>query len=223
MATAVLRSHDALNNRMHLDAYTPSPAKPRRRRSPKPAAASSPPARAAAPIASTPPPKPAAVQKTATPAKGPAAPGRRSPPARTAASSRKQTSPTKEKPKQRLVMEEVRILKRGEEPPAPAPAPAPAPVVAAPHVAQAAAAAVDQRVLCSTGRIGPQAPAVVPTKKMVAAPAAAPANAAVYAGPAFSAAAPEPSSLPMPAFFLRRAESEATRGLRCLLRIGELA
>ncbi|XP_066332733.1 arabinogalactan protein 1-like [Miscanthus floridulus] len=218
MATAILRSHDALNNRMHLDAYTPSPAKPRRRRSPKPSAASSPPARSAAPIAS-PPPKPAAVQKTATPARGPAAPGRRSPPARPAA-SRKQPSPTKEKPKQRLVMEEVRILKRGEEPPAPAPAP----VVPAPTVAQAApAAAVDQRVLFSTGRIGPQAPAVVPMKKMVAAPAAAAANAAVYAGPAFSAAAPEPSSLPMPAFFLRRAESEATRGLRCLLRIGELA
>lgn len=217
MATAVLRSHDALNNRMHLDAYTPSPAKPRRRRSPKLAAASSPPTRAAAPIASTPPPKSAAAQKTATPSKVPAAPGRRSPPARPAASSRKQPSPTKEKPKQRLVMEEVRILKRGEEPPAPAPAP----VVTAPRVAQAAA--VDQRVLCSTGRIGPQAPAVVPTKKMVAAPAAAAANAAVYAGPAFSAAAPEPSSLPMPAFFLRRAESEATRGLRCLLRIGELA
>jgi hypothetical protein len=111
-------------------------------------------------------------------------------------------------------MEEVRILKRGEEPPAPAPAP----VVAAPHVAQATAAAVDQRALGSTSRIGPQAPAVVPTKKMVSAPAAA-----IYAGPAFSAAAPEPSSLPMPAFFLRRAESEATRGLRCLLRIGELA
>ncbi|OQU85889.1 LOW QUALITY PROTEIN: hypothetical protein SORBI_3004G331800 [Sorghum bicolor] len=210
MATAVLRSHDALNNRMHLDAYTPSPAKPRRRRSPKPAAASSPPARAAAPIAST---KPAA--KAVTPAKAPVAPGRRSPPARPAASSRKQPSPTKEKSKQRLVMEEVRILKRGEEPPAPAPAP----VLAVPPVALAAA--VDQRVLCSTGRIGPQAPAVVPTKRMVSAPAAS--SAAVYAGPAFSAAAPEPSSLPMPAFFLRRAESEATRGLRCLLRIGELA
>jgi len=115
-------------------------------------------------------------------------------------------------------MEEVRILKRGEEPPAPAPAP----VVPSPTVAQAAPAAA-VRVLCSTGRIGPQAPAVVPMKKMVAAPAAAAANAAVYAGPAFSAAAPEPSSLPMPAFFLRRAESEATRGLRCLLRIGEVA
>ena len=115
-------------------------------------------------------------------------------------------------------MEEVRILKRGEEPPAPAPAP----VVPSPTVAQAAPAAA-VRVLCSTGRIGPQAPAVVPMKKMVAAPAAAAANAAVYAGPAFSAAAPEPSSLPMPAFFLRHAESEATRGLRCLLRIGELA
>ncbi|TKW42058.1 hypothetical protein SEVIR_1G359100v4 [Setaria viridis] len=222
MATAVLRSHDVLNNRMHLDAFTPSPTKPRRRRSPKPAGASSPPPRAAA--VASPPPKAAAVAspapKTAAlaspPVKG-ASSGRRSPPARPAA--RKQPSPTKEKPKQRLVMEEVRILKRGEEPPAPAPTPAPAPVVAAP-VAKAAAA-VDKRAPCSTGRIGPQAPTVVPTKKIVSA-ASAP-DAARYAGPAFSAAAPEPSSLPMPAFFLRRAESEATRGLRCLLRIGELA
>ncbi|CAN6245746.1 unnamed protein product [Urochloa humidicola] len=212
MATAVLRSHDALSNRMHLDAFAPSPTKPRRRRSPKPAGASSPPPRVAA--VASPPPKAAA----STPVKGAQA-GRRSPPARPAA--RKQPSPTKEKPKQqRLVMEEVRILKRGEEPPAPAPAPAPAaaPVVAAP-VAKAAAA-VDQRVLVSTSRIGPKAPAVVPTKKIVA-PAAP--ETARYAGPAFSAAAPEPSSLPMPAFFLRRAESEATRGLRCLLRIGDFA
>lgn len=206
MATAVLRSHDALSNRMHLDAFTPSPTKPRRRRSPKPAGASSPPP-PRAPAVASPPPKAAAV---ASPPVKAAAAGRRSPPARPAA--RKQPSPTKEK--QRLVMEEVRILKRGEEPPAPAPAPAPAPVLAAP-VAKAAAA-VDQRVVCSTGRIGPQAPAVVPTKKIVA-------DTAGYAGPAFAAAAPEPSSLPMPAFFLRRAESEATRSLRCLLRIGELA
>ncbi|OEL38467.1 hypothetical protein BAE44_0000515 [Dichanthelium oligosanthes] len=200
MATAVLRSHDALNNHMHLDAFTPSPTKPRRRRSPKPAGASSPPPRAAA--VASPPPK--AVAVASPPVKGPAA-GRRSPPVKPAA--RKQPSPTKEKPKQRLVMEEVRILKRGEEPPAPAPAPAPAPVLAVP-VARSAA---------TTGR-RPQAPAVVPTKKIVAA-----ADAAGYAGPAFSAAAPEPSLLPMPAFFLRRVESEATRGLRCLLRIGELA
>lgn len=206
MATAVLRSHDALSNRMHLDAFTPSPTKPRRRRSPKPAGASSPPPRPAA-VAS---PAPKAAAAVASPPVKAAAAGRRSPPARPAA--RKQPSPTKEK--QRLVMEEVRILKRGEEPPAPAPAPAPAPVLAAP-VAKAAAA-VDQRVVCSTGRIGPQAPAVVPTKKIVA-------DTAGYAGPAFAAAAPEPSSLPMPAFFLRRAESEATRSLRCLLRIGELA
>jgi len=208
MATAVLRSHDALNNRMHLDAFTPSPTKPRRRRSPKPAGASSPPP-PRAPAVASPPPKAAAV---ASPPVKAAAAGRRSPPARPAA--RKQPSPTKEKPKQRLVMEEVRILKRGEEPPAPAPAPAPAPVLAAP-VAKAAAA-VDQRVVRFTGRIGPQAATVVPTKKIVA-------DAAGYAGPAFAAAAPEPSSLPMPAFFLRRAESEATRGLRCLLRIGEVA
>jgi hypothetical protein len=49
-----------------------------------------------------------------------------------------------------LVMEEVWILKRGEEPPAPAPSPAPTLVIAAPPVAQAAA--VDQRAICSTGR-----------------------------------------------------------------------
>lgn len=65
-------------------------------------------------------------------------------------------------------MEEVRILKRVEEPPAPASAPAP--VLAALPVAQASAAvaaAVDQRALCFTGRIGPQVPTVVPTKKIV--------------------------------------------------------
>ncbi|CAL4885786.1 unnamed protein product [Urochloa decumbens] len=224
MATAVLRSHDALSNRMHLDAFTPSPTKPRRRRSPKPAGASSPPPRVAA-VASPPPkaaavpsPAPKAAAAASTPVKGAQA-GRRSPPARPAA--RKQPSPTKEKPKQRLVMEEVRILKRGEEPPAPAPAPAPAspapaPVVAAPVAKPTAVAAVDQRVLCSASRIGPKAPAVVPTKKMVAHAAS---DAARYAGPAFCSAAPEPSSLPMPAFFLRRAESEATRGLRCLLKL----
>jgi hypothetical protein len=70
-------------------------------------------------------------------------------------------------------------------------------------------------VLGTTARIGPKEPTVVPTKKMVPA-------AATYAGPAFSVAAPEPSSLPLPGFF-RRAEEEATRGLRCLLRIGELS
>ncbi|TVU27876.1 hypothetical protein EJB05_19377, partial [Eragrostis curvula] len=212
MATAVLRSHDVLNNRMHLDAFTPSPTKPRRRRSPKPAGAASPPPKAAA--VASPAPKAATVASPAPKAAvvaSPPAKGRRSPPPKAAA--RKQPSPTKEKPKQRYVMEEVRILKRGEEPPAPAPAPAPAPVVAAP-VAQAAA--VNKRIVRSTSRIGPQAPAVVP-KKVVAA-----ADVAVYAGPAF-ASAPEPSSLPFPAFCLRRAETEATRGLRCLLGIGQVA
>ena len=207
MATAVLRSHDALDNRMHLDAFGASPAKPRRRRHPKPAAAASPPPKMAAVVIST-PPKPAVVASP-TP-KAAAAAGRRSPPARPA---RKQASTTKEKPKQRVLTGEIRILKRGEEVPAQAPAPSTAPV---PAVAQATP--VDQRVqLFSTSRIGRQEPVVVPTKIVAVA-----ANAAGYAGPAFSAAAPEPSSLPFPAFFLRRAEAEATRGLRCLLRIGEL-
>jgi hypothetical protein len=65
-------------------------------------------------------------------------------------------------------MEEVRILKCGEEPPAPAPSLASTLVIAAPLVAQAAA--------CSIGRIGTQAPALVPTKKMVSPPAASPAE-----------------------------------------------
>jgi hypothetical protein len=196
MATAaVLRSHDVLNNRMHLDAFTSSPTKPRRRRSPKPAGAASPPPKAAA-VASS-PPKASAVPKM--PAPKAAAPSRRSPPPKPAA--RKQPSPTKEK---RIVMEEVRILRRGEEPPAPAP------------VVAAAPAAVNKRVVRSTLRVGPKEPTSAP-RKAVSAP-----DVAVYAGPAF-ASAPEPSSLPFPAFCLRRAETEATRGLRCLLGIGQVA
>jgi len=198
MATAVLRSHDALDNRMHLETFGASPSKPRRRRGPKPAAAAAATSPAPKPEVTSAAPKPAVIASPAP--KAAAAAGRRSPPART---TRKQASPTKEKPKQRMVMEEVRILKRGQEPPAPARAPSPPPVLA---VAQAAPA--EQRVVCSTNRIGPKQPAVVPTKIV----ATVAANASGYAGPAFSAAAPEPSSLPFPAFFLR-----------CLLRIGELS
>ncbi|XP_006648056.1 transcriptional regulatory protein AlgP-like [Oryza brachyantha] len=239
MATAaVLRSHDVLDNRMHLEAFSVSPAsKPRRRRHTKPAAGSvtgSPPTKMAvvsSPVVKTarvasPPPK----ATTATVAQG-----RRSPPARPAA-ARKQGSPTKELPKQKLVMGEIRILKRGEEPPAPAPAPSPAPVAAqaAPVVSRTPAAVqaapvdqriprvpvvaqappVDQKVHRAT-RSKQQHPAAVPTKSKSV------PNAAGYAGPAFSSASPEPSSLPFPAFIMR-AEAEATRGLRCLLRIGEL-
>ncbi|XP_048536542.1 proline-rich receptor-like protein kinase PERK9 [Triticum urartu] len=251
MATAVLRSHDALANRMHLDAFAASPqaAKQRRRRHPKPA---SPPPKV---VAGSSPPKPALLASPAL-KQAPAA-GRRSPPAKPA---RKQPSPTKEKPRQQpIVMEAVRILKRGEEPPAPSPAPSPvqaraqappadrrlwSPSPASPPVVKARPQAppadrrvrspppasapiasaraqdppADKRALRTTSRIGPQQPAVVPTKKMVPV-----AIATSYAGPAFSAAAPEPSSLPLPGFFFRRAEEEATRGLRCLLRIGELS
>jgi len=82
--------------------------------------------------------------------------------------------------------------------------------------ARAQASPVDKRVSRTTLRISD--PVAVATKKL--APVAV---AASYAGPAFSAAAPEPSSLPLPGFFFRRAEEEATRGLRCLLRIGELS
>ncbi|KAM0897653.1 hypothetical protein ACQ4PT_022423 [Festuca glaucescens] len=249
MATAVLRSHDALANRMHLDAFAASPIKPRRRRHAK---AGSPPPKMAVPAVSSSPPKQAAV--ASSPPKATAA-GRRSPPVKPA---RKQPSPTKEAPNKPQMV--VRILKRGEEPPAPAPvqapSPAPAPVQAraqappadrrvrspsppsapvqvraqappadrrvrspspasAPVPARAQASPAYKRVLGFTARIGPKEPAVLPTKKMVSV-------AATYAGPAFSVAAPEPSSLPLPGF-LQRAEEEATRGLRCLLRIGELS
>ncbi|CAM0943415.1 unnamed protein product [Alopecurus aequalis] len=242
MATALLRSHDALANPMHLGAFAASPVKPRRRRHAK--AASPPPV-----------PSPAPRQQAAVASSPPKA-GRRSPPAKPA---RKQASPTKETPKPPQMA--IRILKRGEEPPAPSPAPAPAPSPAAapvqappavrrvrspspatsspvairaqapaadrrvrspspattpaPTPARAQAPAADKRALGTTARIGPKEPSVVPTRKMVPA-------AATYAGPAFSVAAPEPSSLPLPGFF-RRAEEEATRGLRCLLRIGELS
>uniref|UniRef100_A0A0D3FBM3 Uncharacterized protein n=1 Tax=Oryza barthii TaxID=65489 RepID=A0A0D3FBM3_9ORYZ len=217
MATAaVLGSHDALDNRMHLGAFAVSPAsKPRRRRHskaasppPKVAAVSSPPVVKSAARVASPPPKAAAA--AAVPQ------GRRSPVAR------KQGSPTKELPKQRLVMGEIRILKRGEEPPVPSPSPAPVAAQAAavdqgaprvPAVAQAAP--TDQKAPRPARSKQQQHTAAVPTKiKSVA-------DAPVYAGPAFSSASPEPSSLPFPAF-IRRAEAEATRGLRCLLRIGEL-
>ncbi|XP_047082822.1 skin secretory protein xP2-like [Lolium rigidum] len=247
MATAVLRSHDALANTMHLDAFAASPIKPRRRRHAK---AGSPPPKTAVPAVSSSPPKQAQAPVASSPPKAPAA-GRRSPPAKPA---RKQPSPSKEAPAKPPQMV-VRILKRGEEPPAPAPVPAPvqpkaqappadrrvrspSPPSAAPVQARAQAPPADRRVrspspasppvparaprvLGFTARIGPQAPAVVPTKRMVSVAAVA-ANAATYAGPAFSVAAPEPSSLPVPGF-LQRAEEEATRGLRCLLRIGELS
>uniref|UniRef100_A0A453PX30 Uncharacterized protein n=1 Tax=Aegilops tauschii subsp. strangulata TaxID=200361 RepID=A0A453PX30_AEGTS len=179
-------------------------------RHPKPA---SPPPKVVAVVPSSSPPKPALLASPAT-KQAPAA-GRRSPPAKPA---RKQPSPTKEKPRQQpIVMEAVRILKRGEDPPADRRVRSPPPATA-PIPARAQAPPADKRVLRTTSRIGPQQPAVVPTKKMVPL-----AVAASYAGPAFSAAAPEPSSLPLPGFFFRRAEEEATRGLRCLLRIGELS
>ncbi|KAF0931054.1 hypothetical protein E2562_002426 [Oryza meyeriana var. granulata] len=224
MATgAVLRSYDVLDNRMHLEAFSVSPAaKPRRRRHAKPAGAASPPPKMAAvssPVVKT-------TARVASPPPKAAPQGRRSTPARPA--PRKQASPTKELPKQRLVMEEIRILKRGEEPPvtAPAPAPVPSPSTAVaqaapvdlpvPRVPAVAQAAPIDRKVPRTTRSKQQQPAVVPTKIIKSV-----ADAAGYAGPAFSSASPEPSSLPFPAF-IRRAEAEATRGLCCLLRIGEL-
>ena len=68
----------------------------------------------------------------------------------------------------------------------------------------------DGDVLCSTNRMGPD-PEILPKFSDL--------TPAVYAGPAFNISSPSPSSLP----FLRRSSEIATRGLRCLLRLDEIA
>ena len=78
----------------------------------------------------------------------------------------------------------------------------------------------DGDVLCSTNRMGPDLEIL---------PKFSDLTPAVYAGPAFNISSPSPSSLPFPAFFLKKSADEAvkseiaTRGLRCLLRLDEIA
>ncbi|KAG1326621.1 putative zyxin [Cocos nucifera] len=106
-------------------------------------------------------------------------------------------------------MEEVTILKRGEE------------LQAFVPPAEDRRSDGDDSVLWSTNRLGPD-PQILPKKIGFA------DLGSVYAGPAFFAS-PSPSSLPFPAFFLKKAggeaidSDEATRSLRCLLRLDDLA
>lgn len=127
-------------------------------------------------------------------------------------------SPDKENSEARkpLVLGQVTILKRGEElkaKPQTPPSPSAAATAAAPR-----SAGNDPSVLCSTNRLGPD-PKILPKFSDLK---------AVYAGPAYITS-PAPSSLPFPAFFLKKASDEAsesdlaTRGLRCLLRLDEIA
>ncbi|KAL2464002.1 uncharacterized protein Fot_51958 [Forsythia ovata] len=86
---------------------------------------------------------------------------------------------------------------------------------------------VDDMVVYGTGRIGPDAPEMVPKQiRLVAAPGAGKRGADIYAGSAFSMS-PSPRSLPVPSFFNNKKEDGAhkvfddlaTRDLRRLLRL----
>lgn len=105
-------------------------------------------------------------------------------------------------------MEEVTILKRGEE------------LKAFQPPAEERLSDGEESLLCSTNRLGPD-PEILPKTVGFA------DLGSLYAGPAFFAS-PSPSSLPFPAFFLKKAgdeaikSDEATRSLRCLLRLDDL-
>ncbi|URE19850.1 alginate regulatory protein AlgP [Musa troglodytarum] len=182
MAMAVLRSHDCLKNRHHLDAYgfrRPPPAKPHRKKSPPPAHSSPP----------THPPPPAPPRKAFKPSCSANHPpdGLRSPsPLKDGAQSDGETCQ-----RRALVMEEVRIMKRGEE--------------LKPRASLAADQSLegDDSALRTSNQLGPE-PEILPRKVGLAVLESA------YAGPAFLAS-PSPSSLPIPSFFLKKAVSRATR------------
>ncbi|KAG1364362.1 zyxin [Cocos nucifera] len=210
MGTEVLRSHDCLQDRLHLDAYFRSgsrpPMKPSRKKAPRFSPSNSP-ASQLLNAGRSHQPRPARLSPPPQSTK----PTRSNPPR----SGRKTGSPGKEnarysetRPRRTLVMEEVTILKRGGELKAFGPP------------------AVDRRsdgeelALCCTNRLGPD-PEILPKKMCFA------DLGSVYAGPAFFAS-PAPSSLPFPAFFLKKSagevinSDEATRSLRCLLRLDDL-
>nr|XP_010929111.1 uncharacterized protein LOC105050694 [Elaeis guineensis] len=209
MGTEVLRSHDCLQDRLHLEAFRsrpPPPMKPSRKKNPRSTPSISPASqlpnagRSHQPRLARLSPPPQSTKPT------------RSNPQR---SGRKTGSPGKEnagdseiRPRRPLVMEEVTILKRGGDLKAFGPPP------------------VDRRsggeesALCSTNRLGPD-PEILPKKIGFA------DLGSVYAGPAFFAS-PAPSSLPFPTFFLKKSageaikSDEATKSLRCLLRLDDL-
>lgn len=94
------------------------------------------------------------------------------------------------RPRKPLVMQEVRILKRGEE------------------LKLGVSRTVDLRpevdgsTLCSKDRLAPE-PQLLPKKVSFVAPVSP------YAGPAYFAASPAPSSLPFPSFFLKKTDGVA--------------
>lgn len=95
-----------------------------------------------------------------------------------------------------LVMEEVKILRRGE-------------VVRPLSPSLSSRVGVESLMPCSTERIGPD-PKVLPKPSV-----------SVYAGPAFISS-PSPSSLPVPLFLKKavsRGEDVATKSIRYLLRL----
>ncbi|KAG6534757.1 histone-lysine N-methyltransferase 2D-like [Zingiber officinale] len=195
MATAVLRSQDCLRNQRHLDAFGPSPPMPvkhRRKKPPRSSPSSSPPSfypvlppkscrRGSAPPARSPPPQ---AVKSGQSGNAPLDP-RRSTPLRTDG----RVLEGEPRPRKPLVMQEVRILKRGEDP------------RLAVFPTFDLRSEVDSSILCSTDRLGPE-PQVLP-KKVFLADMPFP-----YAGPAYSAASPAPSSLPIPCF-LKKDDADA--------------
>ncbi|XP_028799073.1 uncharacterized protein LOC114754479 [Neltuma alba] len=101
------------------------------------------------------------------------------------------------------VMGQIKILKRGElltDAQTPAPAPAPAPVV-------------ERADLLKTD--------LESMARMVPNPEPAPVEGLVgfYAGSSMFVASPPPSSVPLPAFFTKKAVSDATSDLRRILRL----
>ncbi|XP_008784805.2 ras-associated and pleckstrin homology domains-containing protein 1-like [Phoenix dactylifera] len=212
MGTAVLRSHDCLKGRLHLEAFgsrPPPPVKPSRKKPPR----SSP-----SPSTSPPPPPPKDGRSHQTRPAQPSPPPqptnhtRPNPPRsvrKTGFPGKENAGDTQIRPRRPLVMEEVTILKRGDE------------LKAFGPPAEDRRSDGDESLLCSTNRLGPD-PEILPKKIGFA------DLGSVYAGPAFFAS-PSPSSLPFPASFLKKVggeaitSDEATRSLRCLLRLDNLA
>ncbi|KAG6499284.1 uncharacterized protein LOC121996197 [Zingiber officinale] len=190
MTTAVLRSQDCLRNRHHLDAFKsspPLPVKHRRKKSPRPS-----------PSSSLPSFYPVLPPKSCRCGSGPRA---RSPSSQAPKSGRSANAPldprrsthmrtdglgleAAPRPRKPLVMQEVRILKRGEE----------LKLGAFPTVALRPG--VDGSTLCSTVRLA----------KLLTNKVSFVARASPYAGPAYFTASPAPSSLPFPSFFLKKAD-----------------
>ncbi|KAJ8480569.1 hypothetical protein OPV22_024296 [Ensete ventricosum] len=209
MGTAVLRPHDCLRNRLHDDAFgsrPPPPAKPHRKKPPRPPpTSSSPPSASFHPPPPPPPPSKAGRRGLGQPARSPppqavAKPSRANPPL----DSRKSPSPRKDgtlsegetRSRRALVMEGVRILKRGEE--------------LKPGASRAADLGQegDGSGLCSTNRLGAE-PEILPRKVGLA------VLESPYAGPAFFAS-PSPSSLPLPSFCLKKGAVKGDEAARVL-------